>query len=164
MQADHKRCVACGEDKPLAEYHRRASHKDGLSYYCKPCQKVVSAAQYIRHRDKRVARNKEWATENRDLCRSASNRHYARLRQALIDHKLAQGCLDCGYRASADALEFDHRPGELKSFTLGNDASLRKSKATIWAEVARCDVVCANCHAIRTANRRRERAEDREAS
>lgn len=32
-----KTCKACGEVKPLTEYHRDRSKKDGLNHYCKPC-------------------------------------------------------------------------------------------------------------------------------
>jgi hypothetical protein len=35
-----KRCPACGEHKPLAEFYRTASSRP--SGYCKPCQRVIS--------------------------------------------------------------------------------------------------------------------------
>ncbi len=62
------------------------------------------------------------------------------------------GCVDCGYNAHPSALEFDHLPGAIKSFTisgrtLGNADRIR-------AEIAKCEVVCANCHRVRTAERR----------
>jgi hypothetical protein len=65
--------------------------------------------------------------------------------------KLALGCADCGYKKHPRALDFDHRPGEVKLFTIGNhmDSAWKK----IEAEIAKCDVVCANCHRIRTFNR-----------
>ena len=62
--------------------------------------------------------------------------------------------MDCGYRENVAALQFDHRPGETKLFTLGNTSNLKRANAIIWTEIAKCDVVCANCHAIRTATRR----------
>jgi hypothetical protein len=65
--------------------------------------------------------------------------------------KLGLGCSDCGYRASADALEFDHRPGEPKQFGI---AASGHRWTDVLAEMLKCDVVCANCHRIRTRRRR----------
>lgn len=69
------------------------------------------------------------------------------------DYQLGLGCMDCGYREHPAALEFDHRPGEIKLFNIGEKIGAY-SRTKIWAEIAKCDVVCANCHAIRTDNRR----------
>jgi hypothetical protein len=72
-------------------------------------------------------------------------------REALNAYKVEQGCVDCGYNQDARALEFDHKPGTEKVRTV---ASLTyASWQVIWAEVAKCEVVCANCHAIRTMDR-----------
>jgi hypothetical protein len=45
-------------------------------------------------------------------------------------------------------MDFDHRPGELKSFGLG--AASGRNREAIVAEIAKCDLVCANCHRVRT--------------
>lgn len=80
------------------------------------------------------------------MARYAVNRAY-------IDSvKLAAGCADCGYRAAAVALEFDHLPGTTKVGKVSNLASSR-TLARVKEEIAKCEVVCANCHAIRTAQR-----------
>jgi hypothetical protein len=78
--------------------------------------------------------------------------------RALIDGiKLSSGCIDCGYRSHPAALEFDHLPGCEKKDTLARLAGV-KSRQRILDEIAKCEVVCANCHAIRTAIRRVTRA------
>lgn len=64
---------------------------------------------------------------------------------------MERGCVDCGYAAHPAALQFDHLPGVDKSFQLSN--SLQRAWADVLAEVAKCEVVCANCHAVRTATR-----------
>ena len=66
--------------------------------------------------------------------------------------KLAKGCVDCGYRDHAEALEFDHLPGYVKRMNVSE--MTRFSRKTIEAEIAKCEVVCANCHRVRTALRR----------
>ena len=47
-------------------------------------------------------------------------------------------------------MDFDHRPGEVKKHQLGGMTKTVYSWAVIEAEIAKCDLVCANCHRIRT--------------
>lgn len=70
-------------------------------------------------------------------------------------YQLEVGCADCGYSKHAAAMEFDHRPGTAKLFNIGEKMGAY-SRQVLWEEIAKCDVVCANCHAIRTAERRIE--------
>jgi hypothetical protein len=52
-------------------------------------------------------------------------------------------------------MDFDHRPGEKKCFNLSIAASqTRQSWEKMAAEIAKCDVVCANCHRERTHQRK----------
>jgi aerobic-type carbon monoxide dehydrogenase small subunit (CoxS/CutS family) len=67
--------------------------------------------------------------------------------------KLAHGCIDCGYAASAAALQFDHIGNDKKA----NVSDLIRSDyswQTIKKEIAKCVVRCANCHAVITARRK----------
>ena len=34
-----KRCIKCGQVKPVSEFHKHKGHNDGLSSYCKECKK-----------------------------------------------------------------------------------------------------------------------------
>jgi hypothetical protein len=70
----------------------------------------------------------------------------------MVEYKLSVGCDDCGYREHHAALDFDHRPGESKLFPIMRDG-ITRSWETLWAEVAKCDVVCSNCHRVRTFDR-----------
>ncbi len=75
--------------------------------------------------------------------------------QLISDYKLARGCMDCGYKEHSEALEFDHVSGK-KSFAVSRattDVSLDK----VYLEIAKCEVVCANCHRLRTWRRRHSR-------
>lgn len=73
-------------------------------------------------------------------------------RRSVIDRfKIRKGCVDCWYKKDSAALEFDHL-GDDKVKTVAS--SLYSSWAVIKAEIGKCEVVCANCHAIRTRNRR----------
>lgn len=61
-------------------------------------------------------------------------------------------CGDCG-ESDIRCLEFDHRPGEGKRKEIALMLAQPASLATILAEIAKCDVVCANCHRRRTSER-----------
>lgn len=87
-----------------------------------------------------------------EIARRAARRQAAI--ELLATIKLGRGCMDCGYRAHPSALEFDHRPGTAKRANVSE--LLLGSVKTLLDEVAKCDVVCANCHAIRTVTRWRD--------
>jgi len=75
-------------------------------------------------------------------------------RLILNTYKMTLGCRDCGYRAHPLALECDHVPerGD-RLFTISGAAS--RPLVDLIAELEKCDVVCANCHRVRTAARAR---------
>lgn len=62
-------------------------------------------------------------------------------------------CRDCG-ETDPVVLDFDHLPGQEKRFEIARavNASTR-AWSTIRVEIAKCEVVCANCHRRRTARR-----------
>lgn len=102
----------------------------------------------------RIEHEKEWLADYRSP--TSAYRHRVRKQQRLYsawlaDLKLASGCVDCGYVAEAAALEFDHVRGE-KLFVLCRGQG--HSHESLLAEIAKCDIVCSNCHHIRTHTRR----------
>lgn len=63
-------------------------------------------------------------------------------------------CMDCDGTFDPVCMDFDHREGEEKlSAVSAMIASNRYGWARIEAEIAKCDVVCANCHRLRTKAR-----------
>jgi 5-methylcytosine-specific restriction endonuclease McrA len=74
----------------------------------------------------------------------------AELRRKILLIK-AHPCMDCHQTFHPDAMEFDHCRGE-KSFNIARARNL--SWPRIRAEILKCDLVCANCHRIRTHKRR----------
>jgi hypothetical protein len=69
-----------------------------------------------------------------------------------IDSKKDKPCADCGVKYHPCAMDFDHLPGSEKSFNIS--AGKKVSMKRLMAEIAKCEVVCSNCHRIRTHNRR----------
>jgi len=90
-------------------------------------------------------------------CRKCQQKYAAERRaprQAIADKiKMDAGCMDCGLRPKyAQVLEFDHRPDEIKLFHVSDRISTGTMEDML-AEIAKCDVVCANCHRIRTVEK-----------
>jgi hypothetical protein len=63
-------------------------------------------------------------------------------------------CDDCSCSFDACCMDFDHRDGTTKSYNVGSMFAHHYSRELIEAEIAKCDLVCANCHRIRTRDRR----------
>ena len=66
-------------------------------------------------------------------------------------------CADCGEPFEPHQMDFDHRDPELKSFQLTTGRAMLKSRADLLNEIRKCDVVCANCHRMRTRARHTQR-------
>lgn len=61
--------------------------------------------------------------------------------------------MDCGQRFHPAAMDFDHRPGEGKLYTISTMKSTARAAGLLEAELAKCDLVCSNCHRVRTYDR-----------
>lgn len=62
-------------------------------------------------------------------------------------------CTDCGVQYPPYVMQFDHLPGTEKESVLSRPQNF-SSITKIFEEMDKCEVVCANCHAIRTWTRR----------
>lgn len=118
-------CVFCKVPKPLSDFYVN-------QYKCKDCHREYMKTYYRENPDKRdehVSRRK------------------ARIKEQVNEYKVSRGCMDCGQSYPYYVLQFDHR-GD-KKFTISKYMTSISIKS-LWDEIAKCDVVCANCHAERT--------------
>ena len=58
----------------------------------------------------------------------------------------AQPCTDCNKGYPPEVMEFDHIRGT-KRFNIG--LGWKNRKTLVLKEIAKCDLVCANCHRLR---------------
>jgi hypothetical protein len=85
--------------------------------------------------------------------RNASNKRRKQERRAWIQgYKMATGCALCGFKAHPEALQLHHLDPTQKTRTFGN--SYLCSWDTLRAELVKCQILCANCHAIVEAGKR----------
>lgn len=132
---------------------------------------TVSAGRrrnYLRYSEKRreFARNyarthvaegkayrKAHYAKNAEAQRAKSIANRRRRVEALSAIKMSRGCIDCGYKAHPEALEFDHVYGK-KECVVSRAWGLKRA----IAETSKCEVRCANCHRIATYTRRNNKA------
>lgn len=74
-----------------------------------------------------------------------------KIRKFLHEYKSGKKCVDCGEDYPYWMLEFDHLRD--KSFTISQFRLKTIDLNIIKEEIAKCDIVCANCHRNRTFNR-----------
>ena len=65
---------------------------------------------------------------------------------ALLQELKDVPCQDCHQKFPSCAMDFDHRDPATKRINVGNAGS----RSAVRKEAAKCDIVCANCHRIRT--------------
>lgn len=76
------------------------------------------------------------------------------LRKFIDSIKESHACEDCGNFYPAYVMDFDHVRGQ-KSFSIGTAIGTGTlSKDALRAEIAKCEIVCANCHRERTHYRK----------
>jgi hypothetical protein len=79
--ADHKKCRACGEDKPLTCYWADANNKDGTRAVCSSCASD-------RQRRERLERKEEWRLRHSKY-RAARLEHFRdKAKRYYLDHRL----------------------------------------------------------------------------
>ena len=120
-----------------------------LAYDQRPYVRV-KRREYLRRpevRAKSVERNRRWERANADKLRLKRRNHFIKNVEWLADLK-DRRCQDCNGFFHHSQMEFDHRPGSLKYFSIG--ARKLGKRETLLSEINKCDLVCANCHALRT--------------
>lgn len=98
---------------------------------------------------------KEHYLKNRDHYTQYRRDRYDRIKNYLRDFKESVGCRDCKI-SDWRVLEFDHLRDKKFGFARAHDYSFDD----VLLEIEKCEVVCANCHKIRTLNREHDRLPD----
>lgn len=96
----------------------------------------------------------------RDTRRKATDKLQAQKREWLQQYKERAGCCDCGANLPHYVLEFDHREGRTIGISIAA-FSCCSGWDKLRYEVSKCDVVCANCHKIRSWTRGQFHAADK---
>lgn len=118
----------------------------------------------LKHRDAILKRGREWMRAYRlerpnawhewhisNIEKHRAERRHQRVEKAkLIDDLKRSGCVDCG-NVDIRVLDFDHVRGTKLT---GVSMLVGYRIERILAEIAKCEVRCANCHRIKTWERK----------
>lgn len=101
------------------------------------------SAAYYADKPKQYAKLKAQAT--------ATTHAKRRKAYALVNaYKARKGCADCGERDSA-VLDLDHDDPRQKRDSVSRLINRNHAAASLFTEIKKCTVRCANCHRRRTA-------------
>lgn len=98
----------------------------------------------------RVCGGKRELRGKRVKCLDCVNRGWAKYKNNRVDqvrNAKSKPCADCGIEYPYYVMQFDHTKEKL--FNISQNIT-RVSMQTLMQEIAKCEVVCANCHAERT--------------
>jgi hypothetical protein len=129
-------CYNCGKEKELDAFAKNKRMDNGHHRQCKECIR-----EYVRqhYRD-----NKKYYSEN-----AIKNKN--KFRKEIAGLKESEPCFDCKRHYPSYVMHYDHLENKLDNVSgLVNTNSHQKA----YAEIKKCDLVCSNCHAIRTHNRK----------
>ena len=91
--------------------------------------------------------------KNKEDLYASQQKHRDRNSDNLWQILIKSECHDCGIN-DPRVLEFDHLPQFKKSFGIGRAVGgSTRSWNSILKEIEKCEIVCANCHRIRTLER-----------
>jgi hypothetical protein len=133
-----RRCGRCRAAKPLSDFAWRRRARGQRDNYCRLCRAAYKQAHYAANRERYLA-------NARHRKRVVVNERAVYLVEFFREHP----CVDCG-ESDPIVLEFDHLAD--KRFEIAKGIRDRKW-SDVLDEIAKCDVVCANCHRRRTALR-----------
>lgn len=150
-------CRTCGKKPPSLKRKECAACRSAY-YRSTPEGKARSAAAQRKWRenncdtaywqDRYAKQTPERLKEVKEARRKAAKRN-----QTCIQMAKTAACEDCGGKFHSEAMDFDHVRGE-KLFNISTGACSAMALIVLLAEMAKCEIVCANCHRVRTWRRR----------
>lgn len=135
---EEKFCKGCQTSKAVGEFWTKHGKPQAR---CKECQRLYHKQHY-----------QDNSKDYKDRAKKRNQEVVESIRKFIQEQK-DKPCQDCGIKYPYYVMDFDHRPGMKKIFNLAQMARIKPSLDVVIKEVEKCDVVCSNCHRIRTYNR-----------
>ncbi len=128
-----KTCTLCKQELDTSNFAKR---NEGFQSRCRACHSLYTRKHYA---------------ENKDYYMKKARRNGKKYAANIDEYKSSTPCLDCGNIFPAECMDFDHVTGK-KEFSIGTKKSYGFSPIML-KEIEKCELVCANCHRIRTRKR-----------
>lgn len=127
-----KTCTKCLLSKDLSKFHKQ---KDGYLSHCKACRNIAAKDYRGLNKDRILSYQEKIRSQRRSFVNSLKNKP----------------CTDCKNSYPYYVMDFDHLKD--KEDSIGHLLYIGASKETLLAEIAKCELVCSNCHRERTQKR-----------
>lgn len=138
-------CIKCKKVKRDKWYKSKRTGRFRKRNICNVCSRIKKV-------EKRTIQKQ---TQER-LQKSLSRRKRRAPKVAYINKwKTENPCVDCGKYFPPVAMDFDHVRGKTKNIS-GMVHSGKYDLADVLEELKLCELVCANCHRIRTHKRKQK--------
>lgn len=136
-----KICTDCNQERDALQDFAWKDRERGIrNTRCRYCQSIRSKQHYEQNKQKYNER-----ARIREVLVIEDNQ------RKLVEYFSCHPCVDCG-QTDIRVLDFDHVKGK-KSNDISKMISIGCSWSTIEAEIAKCEVRCANCHRIRESKK-----------
>ena len=123
-----KNCSKCGIEKDLTDFSKNKKKKDGYSFWCKECHEEYKKKHYLENKEKYLDKNKK---------------HHLKMKAWLKELKQSLKCSECPEDHIA-CLDFHHESN--KEMSVSKALNYGWGKDRILKEIAKCKVLCSNCH------------------
>jgi len=133
---NQKHCTRCKLVLPSSSFTARKDRPGQYQTMCIPCNRAYQKEHYRKNRADYISKAASYKETIKDRIREI---------------KSSTPCVDCGNRYHFSQMDFDHLDEDDKSFALSR--SMDHSWRAIEQEMAKCDLLCANCHRLRTFKR-----------
>lgn len=131
-----KYCTRCKQNKDFEDFRPNKRTKDGYQKYCITCDKEYQKEWYLKNKEKHKSKSKI-----SNLVRKKRNIKF------VLEYFKNNPCSKCG-ETDPVVLDFDHLGDKKYQVArLVGGSSIDKIKS----EIAKCQVLCANCHRRKTA-------------
>lgn len=122
--------------------------EDGFIFACYVRTQVLNSGFYKEKWLSPKAYKKQIEDQQKSISKWRKKREQNR-RKLIDEIKLSKGCLHCGYKEHAVALDFDHLNPSEKDFNISANFACAPFEA-LMEEISKCQVLCANCHRVKT--------------
>lgn len=131
-----KICTKCKLEKVETEFNFKIKDKGIRQWVCRECHTQYLRDHYKKNPATYINSTKKTKKKLLEFVKEAKN----------------LPCKDCGVKYPYYVMDFDHRDSNDKKFSISQHNRIG-SFEKIKNEIAKCDVVCANCHRERTFGR-----------
>lgn len=121
-----KKCSTCKILKSFDNFSKQ-------SYICKNCNQTYQKNRYV----------------NNPIPYKEARSNRLKQLTLFVNWLKSAPCMDCGISYPSCVMDFDHRDPKTKVNIINNFLK-SCSKTKLFVEIQKCDLVCSNCHRLRT--------------